>query len=260
MGALTSTSYRFRGRPWEIQNVPDHLRRSAPSAATPTPPSARAGWRACSRATNPAVDDGWLCDKGRYGLATWTSRARITTPLIRGGRGLEAVSTADGARPRRRPAAGDGRAVRPRLGRGARLRRPDQRGGAPVGAHPGAGARRRPDRVRPRGRRRLGRAGRRTRPRSPTWTTPTLIVVAGDTDLGHRAPMLELRIRKAVRPRRARRHRRRRRDPPGHAARRRAHLGRARHRARGAARRATGRRRPDRRLGEAAPCSSGTAA
>ena len=38
----------------------------------------------------------------------------------------------------------------------------------------------------------------RTRPRSPTWTTPTLIVVAGDTELVHRAPILELRIRRAV--------------------------------------------------------------
>ncbi len=40
---------------------------------------------------NPAVDDGWLCDRGRYSYESMHAAERITAPLIRGGRGLEPV-------------------------------------------------------------------------------------------------------------------------------------------------------------------------
>src|SRR5205085_3839400 len=39
-----------------------------------------------------AVDEGWLRDRGRYAYPGMDHGERITTPLIRGGRGLEAVS------------------------------------------------------------------------------------------------------------------------------------------------------------------------
>ena len=128
-------------RPWETQNVPERVRPVRRSAATPTPPSARATWCACCRATTPRVDEGWLCDRGplrafQPGRAPSASRSA----LIRGGRGLEPVAADDGARPHRRPPARDVRAVRRRLGRDPRLRRADQRGGALLGAHPERGA------------------------------------------------------------------------------------------------------------------------
>ena len=41
--------------------------RSARASATSPSPSATSASSACSRATTPAVDDGWLCDKGRFG-------------------------------------------------------------------------------------------------------------------------------------------------------------------------------------------------
>ena len=156
-----------------------------------------------------------------------------------------------GARPRRRPAAGGGRAVRPRLGGDHRLRRPDQRGGAPVGAHPGAGTRRRPDRVRPGGRRRLGRAGRalghdrRPGRRRPDRRRRSHRPGAPRADPGAAHPSRR-------RARRARRHDRRRRNTAGHAARSRARLGRAGHHPRGAAGRVPGRgaEGPQRPLGD----------
>ena len=172
VGALTSTSYRFRGRPWEIQNIPTVCGECPIGCNTYATIREGRVARVLSR-NNPAVDDGWLCDRGRYTFPSLESEQRITTPLIRGGRGLEPVDGTDGARPHRRPAAGGGRAVRPRLGGDHRLRRPDQRGGAPVGAHPGA----RPSAAaRSCAARRAAPAGvswPRTRPRSPTWTTPT---------------------------------------------------------------------------------------
>ena len=33
--------------------------------------------------TNDAIDDGWLCDRGRWGLDAFDSEERLTTPLVR---------------------------------------------------------------------------------------------------------------------------------------------------------------------------------
>ena len=90
VGALTSTTYRFRGRPWETQQVPTvcgHCAVGCNTAAT-----IREGQvvRVLSR-NHPEVDEGWLCDKGRYVHTALTSEDRITGALIRGGRGLEPV-------------------------------------------------------------------------------------------------------------------------------------------------------------------------
>ena len=90
VGALTSTTYRFRGRPWETQQVPTvcgHCAVGCNTAAT-----IREGQvvRVLSR-NHPEVDEGWLCDKGRYVHTALTSEERITGALIRGGRGLEPV-------------------------------------------------------------------------------------------------------------------------------------------------------------------------
>src|SRR5919206_319935 len=41
---------------------------------------------------NPDVDDGWLCDKGRFGYQAIHSDERITEPLVRDGGTLRAVS------------------------------------------------------------------------------------------------------------------------------------------------------------------------
>src|SRR5206468_4070251 len=83
-------SYRFRGRPWEIQNIPT-VCGECPIGCN-TYATIREGQVVCvlSR-NNPAVDDGWLCDRGRYTFPRLESEQRITTPLIRGGRGLEPV-------------------------------------------------------------------------------------------------------------------------------------------------------------------------
>ncbi len=67
VGALTSTTYRFRGRPWEIQNVPTMCGQCAVGCNIYA--TIREGHvaRVLSR-NHPGVDEGWLCDKGRYVL------------------------------------------------------------------------------------------------------------------------------------------------------------------------------------------------
>ena len=41
---------------------------------------------------NDEVDDGWLCDKGRFGYQAIHSKERITAPMVRDGGALREVS------------------------------------------------------------------------------------------------------------------------------------------------------------------------
>jgi NADH-quinone oxidoreductase subunit G len=103
VGALTSQPYRFRARPWDIEGaggictlcpcqcnveftVRDEkvmrvLAREARSAGSGGGPGG-----------NPEVDDGWLCDKGRFAYQAMHVDERITRPLVRDGGSLRPVS------------------------------------------------------------------------------------------------------------------------------------------------------------------------
>ena len=76
---------------------------------------------------NDEVDDGWLCDKGRFAYQSIHVDERITEPLVRDGGVLRPVSL--GARADE-AAAALAQAQGP--GRGARRRRDHQRGGLPA--------------------------------------------------------------------------------------------------------------------------------
>jgi NADH-quinone oxidoreductase subunit G len=83
VGALTSDAYRFRARPWEIED--------AGSVCTLCPAQCNVKFtvrdervqRVLAR-DNTGVDDGWLCDKGRFGYQMISSPQRITEPLVGG--------------------------------------------------------------------------------------------------------------------------------------------------------------------------------
>jgi NADH-quinone oxidoreductase subunit G len=82
VGALTSQPYRFRARPWDIEG--------AGGICTLCPSQCNVEFtvrddkvmRVLSR-ENPGVDDGWLCDKGRFAFQAIHVDERITTPLVR---------------------------------------------------------------------------------------------------------------------------------------------------------------------------------
>ncbi|MBW3592273.1 MAG: molybdopterin-dependent oxidoreductase [Actinobacteria bacterium] len=82
VGALLPATYRFRARPWEIDNVP--------TVCTLCPvgcnvwATTREGrvQRILSR-NHPEIDDGWLCDKGRFVHDHVQAPDRIREPLRR---------------------------------------------------------------------------------------------------------------------------------------------------------------------------------
>jgi NADH-quinone oxidoreductase subunit G len=82
VGALLSTTYRFRGRPWEIQNVPTVC--GLCPVGCNIWATTREGKVARILARNhPEVDAGWLCDKGRFAYDHVRARDRIREPLLR---------------------------------------------------------------------------------------------------------------------------------------------------------------------------------
>ncbi len=84
VGALTSYTYRFRARPWDIEQ--------AGSVCTLCPSQCNVSFtvrdekvkRVVSR-DNAEVDDGWLCDRGRYGFEMFGAEERVGGPRLRGG-------------------------------------------------------------------------------------------------------------------------------------------------------------------------------
>jgi NADH-quinone oxidoreductase subunit G len=92
VGALTSTTYRFRARPWDIEDA-GTVCTLCPSQCNVslTVRDDRKILRVLAR-DNEEVDDGWLCDKGRYGFQIVHAPERITEPMVRDGGALRPVS------------------------------------------------------------------------------------------------------------------------------------------------------------------------
>jgi len=91
VGALTSRAYRFRARPWDNED--------AGSVCTLCPAQCNVMltvrdervMRVLAR-ENPEVDDGWLCDRGRFAYPALDGDERVTAPLLRDGGELRPVS------------------------------------------------------------------------------------------------------------------------------------------------------------------------
>jgi NADH-quinone oxidoreductase subunit G len=92
VGALTSTTYRFRGRPWEIQNVPTVCGLCPVGCNVWATTREGKVARILSR-NHPEVDEGWICDKGRFAYDHLRAKDRIRQPLRRvRRRGFDRVS------------------------------------------------------------------------------------------------------------------------------------------------------------------------
>src|SRR5215212_2547931 len=92
VGALTSTSFRFRARPWDIEDA------GTVCTICPSQCNVQLTVRDDTKVVrvlardNDEVDDGWLCDRGRYGFQAFHATERITQPLVRDGGELRAAS------------------------------------------------------------------------------------------------------------------------------------------------------------------------
>jgi NADH-quinone oxidoreductase subunit G len=82
VGALTSTTYRFRARPWEIQNVPT-ICGMCPSGCNVWATTREGKVARILSRNHPDVHEGWTCDKGRFTYDHLRSADRITAPLVR---------------------------------------------------------------------------------------------------------------------------------------------------------------------------------
>jgi NADH-quinone oxidoreductase subunit G len=92
VGALLPSTYRFRARPWEIDNVPTVCGLCPVGCNVWAQTREGKLTRILSR-NHPEVDDGWLCDKGRFAFGHLRANDRITQALLRvRRRGFEPVS------------------------------------------------------------------------------------------------------------------------------------------------------------------------
>ena len=213
VGALTSEAYRFRARPWDIED--------AGSVCTLCPSQCNVKLtvrderieRVLAR-DNPEVDDGWLCDKGRFGYQMAESGERITEPLVRQGGELRPAELGGGARARppracARPASGRRRssAAPPQTrratwrsgssaGRSALRTSSPRPGGADQAPRRSVGGRMPPDRG---GRDLLLEVSRPELSASVSDLDAAEAILVIGCDPLHAMPILDLRIRKVVR-------------------------------------------------------------
>tara|TARA_Y100000589_G_scaffold71018_1_gene63408 strand:+ start:2737 stop:5049 length:2313 start_codon:yes stop_codon:yes gene_type:complete len=80
VGALTSTSYRFKARPWDLKSTRSTCNGCPMGCSTELNSSQNKMLRILG-VDNDSVNQGWLCDKGRYNFEYLNSETRIKTPL-----------------------------------------------------------------------------------------------------------------------------------------------------------------------------------
>jgi NADH-quinone oxidoreductase subunit G len=82
VGALTASAYRFKARPWELKRIPSVCNNCSVGCNARIDVRVDKIMRLMSR-PNDAIDDGWLCDRGRWDFEFVNSSQRLRTPLIR---------------------------------------------------------------------------------------------------------------------------------------------------------------------------------
>ena len=194
VGALTNYTYRFRARPWDIEQ--------AGSVCTLCPSQCNVSFTVRDEKVKRVITRDNARGRRRLALRPRPLRLRDVRRRGAGRRAAAERRRRDRAGRRRSQAAAAGLRGGRRQGRGDRRRRL-QRGGLPGPAPAARGARLAARRLaplarpRPRGRSSAS-PSRASRPRCATSTRPTSILVLG-TDPLHSSPILDLRVRKAIR-------------------------------------------------------------
>lgn len=192
VGALTNYTYRFRARPWDIEH--------AGSVCTLCPSQCNVSFtirdekvkRVIAR-DNAEVDDGWLCDRGRYGFEMFEAPERIDGPRLKGGASVSWEEAIEAVADRLRRAGGKVAAI---VGDASneegflvqRIAR-DALGSPHVDSRPSRGPK--ADVLR-----RLAEPAISARVRDIDDADAILVL---GTDPLHSSPILDLRVRKAIR-------------------------------------------------------------
>jgi len=91
VGALTAKPYRFKARPWDLEQTESTCTSCSVGCRTVVQSSRDELVRYQGVDIDP-VNWGWLCDRGRYNFESVNSPDRLTTPLIKNGSELVATS------------------------------------------------------------------------------------------------------------------------------------------------------------------------
>jgi len=87
VGALTSADFRFKARVWELAPKPA-VCTLCPVGCNITLDMRHDELKRVMPRENPAVNDIWICDRGRFGHRFIQHESRLTTPMIRRGGAL----------------------------------------------------------------------------------------------------------------------------------------------------------------------------
>ncbi len=83
VGALTSKTYRFKSRPWDLNRTQTTCTQCAVGCQQFSDVRLGTVLRTMSVEHDDRYSDSWLCDRGRYNIGFYTSPERITQPLYR---------------------------------------------------------------------------------------------------------------------------------------------------------------------------------
>ena len=86
VGALTGASYRFRARPFDLVSINSACEHCASGCDLRTDIRRNKTLRRLA-GDDPAVNQEWNCDKGRWAFKYITTRERVKSPLVRGSDG-----------------------------------------------------------------------------------------------------------------------------------------------------------------------------
>src|SRR5204863_7451613 len=123
VGALTSTTYRFEARPWEIQGVPS-VCGLCPVGCNVNVTTREGKVKRILSRNHAEVDQGWLCDKGRFAHQHLDAEDRLRDPPPRAPSGPARRARSICRRRRTRAASATRGRRRPTASRTTRTRSP----------------------------------------------------------------------------------------------------------------------------------------
>ncbi len=94
VGALTSRTYRFRARPWDIVTQKT-ICSMCPNGCNLYLDSRSGKMVRINARENPAVNETWTCDKGKFEQSYMHAPNRLTQPMVRRGKEWEPIRWSD---------------------------------------------------------------------------------------------------------------------------------------------------------------------
>jgi NADH-quinone oxidoreductase subunit G len=83
VGALTSKTYRFKSRPWDLNRTQTTCTQCPVGCQQFVDVRFGDVLRTMSVEADESISDGWLCDRGRYNIGFYSSPERLTQPLYK---------------------------------------------------------------------------------------------------------------------------------------------------------------------------------